>query len=182
MRKGLFVLFLTAAGLALPASARADGFVSPHIGFNFGGDTTKDSLNMGVALGSIGGAAGFEFDFGYSPEFYGDEAGVDEGRVVTVMGNLLIGGRHGAFSPYVAGGLGLIRTNVEDLGEVFDIDLVKNSFGGNIGGGVFIGGGALTLRGDVRYFRVFNTDDELEDLLDRRLAFWRGSVGIGLMW
>jgi len=182
MSRGVLALFLAAAGLAIPSTARADGFLSPHVGVNFGGDTSKDSLNVGVAIGTIGNAVGFEFDLGYSPEFFGDEVDVDEGRVVTAMANLLIGGRHGAFSPYVAGGVGLIRTNVEDLDSLLDIDLVKNSFGGNVGGGLFIGGGAVTLRGDVRYYRVFNTDDELEDLLDRRLAFWRGTVGIGLMW
>ncbi len=176
-----------AAVLAVPAVAGADGFLSPYIGVNFGGDTTKKTTVYGGALGFVGQKAGFEIDFGYTPEFFGDETlGVD-GKLVTVMGNVILGGKRGGFSPYVAFGGGLIRTNISVLDDVLDLEAAKNSIGGNFGGGFFAGGKTVTLRADVRYFRAFNFDDGLDldldlGIIEDTLGFWRGTVGVGLMW
>src|SRR5262245_17746764 len=58
--------FFLAMGWA--ASARAQGFISPLIGFNFGGDANCPAitgcedkrLNFGVSLGKMGSVFGFE--------------------------------------------------------------------------------------------------------------------------
>ena len=61
--------------------ARADGFISPFIGFNFGGDSSNcASLTncedkrtcFGVSLGTVRGVFGFEEDFGYTWSYLED--------------------------------------------------------------------------------------------------------------
>src|SRR5262245_45140676 len=121
--------------VTLPSVARADGFVAPYLGINFGGDTTKNSTVFGGSLGFIGHTAGIEADFGYTPSFFGDTTTihVSDGKVATIMGNILIGGRHKGASPYLALGAGLIRTNITGVQDAFDIHQTKNNWGGNFG-------------------------------------------------
>lgn len=183
MRRLMMSLLAAAVVLAAPAAASADGFLSPYIGVNFGGDTPKKSTGFGGALGFIGDKAGFEFDVSYTPEFFGDDTFDVDGKLVTVMGNVLVGGRRGGFSPYFAFGGGLIRTNITVLDDLTDLEAAKNSFGGNIGAGFFAGGGPVTVRADVRYFRAFDFDDGLDlDVVEDTLGFWRANVGVGFMW
>ena len=184
MRRLLLTCALAAAAVAAaPTPARADGFLSPWIGVNFSGDTIKETTTYGGSLGFLGSKAGFEVDFGYTPDFLAsDEFDVD-GKLVTVMGNLLIGGRHGGFSPYFAVGGGLIRTNITVIGDVADLEAAKNSFGGNVGAGFFAGGANVAIRADVRYLRAFDFDDGLDfDVVEDTLGFWRAAVGVGFMW
>lgn len=184
MRRPFLTFVLAAATVAASAApARADGFLSPWIGVNFGGETTEKSTAFGGALGFMGEKGGFEIDFGYTPEFFASDTFDVDGKLATVMGNFLIGGRRSGFSPYVAFGGGLIRTNITVIGDVADLEAAKNSFGGNIGGGFFAGGKNVTIRGDVRYFRAFDFDDGFDlDVVEDTLGFWRASVGVGFMW
>jgi Outer membrane protein beta-barrel domain len=180
-RRSAFVLALLLALVFVPASARADGFISPYLGLNFGADTTEKSTIYGGAVGFIGDNGGFELDFGYTPDFFGEDESPIEGKVVTAMGNILIGGRRSGFAPYLAFGAGVIRTSIND--DLLDLDAAKNSLGGNVGGGFFIGGGSFTVRGDARYFRAFDYEgfDDF-DFRQDKLSFWRATVGVGLMW
>lgn len=189
MRHLMATVLTAAALLAYPSMASADGFLSPFIGVNFGGDTTKKTTVYGGSLGFNGAKAGFEIDFGYTPEFFGDEAFGVDGKLVTVMGNMLLGGNRGGFSPYFVFGGGLIRTNISVLDDVLDVDAAKNSFGGNVGAGFFAGGKSFKVRTDVRYFRAFDFEGGLDLDLDLdlpfvegTLGFWRGTVGVALMW
>jgi len=183
MKRLMAFFFAGAAVLAAPAAAGADGFLSPYIGVNFGGDTVKKSTVYGGAIGFFGQKSGFEVDFGYTPEFFGDDTLDVDGKLVTLTGNVLLGGRRPGFSPYIALGGGLIRTNITVLSDVADLEAAKNSFGGDIGGGFFAGGKSVTMRADVRYFRAFNFDDGLGlDVIKDTLGFWRGTIGVGLMW
>jgi hypothetical protein len=186
MRRLLLSFVLAAATIAVSATpARADGFLSPWIGINFGGTTVEDTTTYGGSLGFLGNKAGFELDFGYTPDFLADDEFDVDGKLVTVMGNLLIGGRHGGFSPYIALGGGLIRTNITVVDDVADVEAAKNNFGGNIGAGFFAGGQNITIRADVRYFRAFDFDDGFDlnlDVVDDTLGFWRAAVGVGIMW
>jgi hypothetical protein len=186
MRRLLLGFALSATTIMASATpAHADGFLSPFIGVNFGGDVTENSTTYGGALGFTGSKVGFEIDFGYTSEFLVDDANDIDGKLVTLMGNVLVGGRRGGFSPYFAFGGGLIRTDITVDDDLVDLDAANNHFGGNIGAGFFAGGRNFTIRGDVRYFRAFDFDDGLElDLgfLEDTLGFWRGTVGVGLMW
>ncbi len=182
MRRFVASVLVAGAMLIVPASARADGFLAPYVGVNFAGDTTKTSTVVGGSLGYLGHAAGVEVDFGYTPSFFGSDTLDVNGKVATLMGNVLIGGRHHAVSPYVALGAGLIRTNVSGAIDVFNIHETKNNWGGNIGGGLFVGSGAITFRGDVRYFKSFDTSGTFPQVTGDKLGFWRATAGIGFMW
>ena len=138
---------------AAPRSASADWVITPFIGWNFSGSADvqgnggtsfnnqfEKKLDYGVSLASMGaGAVGFEADFGYSPNFF--ETGTatnnrfdftNDSNVVTLTGNLIvgapIGGHGGQIRPYAVGGVGLIRSNVQDTAHVFDVSS-KNDFG-----------------------------------------------------
>jgi opacity protein-like surface antigen len=185
---------------ALPATAAADWTFSPFIGSTFNGElndvdlneSTQNKLSWGGSLMWMGeGIAGFEVDFGYTPEFFfNDDASGDidflgDGNVTTFMVNAVIGvpigGDSGAgIRPYGTAGIGLVRQRVDEAIDVFDAD--NNSLGFNIGGGIM---GMFTdtvgIRGDLRWFRQFrNEGDDLGELdFDLSgLSFWRGTVGV----
>ena len=182
MKKVLPFLLTLGVLAAMPAAAYADGYLAPAVGVNFGGDTTKNSTTFGGALGYLGKTGGFEVDFGYTPDFFGTDTLEVDGKVATLMGNFLVGGRRKGASPYLALGAGLIRTNIDGPAAVLNIHETKNNWGGNVGGGLFIGSGPITFRGDVRYFKAFDTSSLLAELSGDKLGFWRGTVGLGFMW
>lgn len=184
-----------------PARASADWLFTPYVGFNFGGnadfgefddfdDEVEKRVNFGASLAWMGaGIAGFELDFGWTPNFFEDTVGpgdfeFGDSNVTTLMANLVlgipVGGQEGpGIRPYVAGGAGLLRSHI-DGGDFFD-DLDTNDFGVNVGGGLH---GFFTdnvgVRADVRYFRSLN-EDEPDDFLDLSLAefdFWRATLGL----
>lgn len=197
---------VVAVSAVAPRTASADWVLTPFIGWNFKGaadvngpggtsfsDKFEKKLDYGVSLAGMGaGAVGFEVDFGYSPNFF--ESGTvgsgfdiaNDSNVTTLTGNLIlaipIGGQHGGgIRPYVVGGVGLIRSNVQDAAGLFDINS-KNDFGFDVGGGLMgFFSQNVGVRGDVRYFRSFNgSSDNLTGLGISDFNFWRGSLGVSL--
>jgi opacity protein-like surface antigen len=188
--------------LAAPARASADWLFTPFIGMNWGSAVTfSDALgdfddefekrvNFGASLAWMGaGIAGFELDFGYSPNFFERTEGDDDfefgdSNLTTVMANITlgvpIGGQSGfGIRPYATGGVGIIRSSIDDVGDLFDVS--STDWGFNVGGGVMgFFSDNVGIRGDVRYFRSLQdieSDDEFDVSLGD-LRFWRGSVGI----
>ena len=99
--------------------------------------------------------------------------------VVQIVG-IPIGGQSGpSFRPYFVGGIGLIRSSVQDVDEFFDVT-TKNDFGFDVGGGVMaFFSSNIGIRGDIRYFRSFNgSSDNVTGLGVSDFNFWRGSVGV----
>src|SRR6186713_2544636 len=92
-------------GIADQASAQA--YISPFLGYNFGGDSGCPEVtncedkrrNLGVAFGSIG-------------SFFGDIPGTSS-SVLTFMGNVMFAPKFGVLQPYGVVGLGLIKTHTE---------------------------------------------------------------------
>ena len=175
------VLALTSA----PASAQ--GFISPFIGFNYGGDSGCPTAtncedkhsNFGVSGGKLGAIGGGEFEFGYAKNFFGDAPGVDT-SVLTLMGNVIVGPKFGFIRPFVLGGVGLIKSHVElTTGSLLDS---SNNFGWDIGGGVmFMFGDHVGVRGDVRRFQSFQNQTILGfSLADEKLSFNRATAGLVL--
>src|SRR6478609_7729827 len=80
---------------AAPVPASAEGYVSPWIGVNFGSNPFESLANgsnldegsrtsYGVTAGYMGGGIiGGEFDFGYSPSFFGDTSDFGSNNVLT---------------------------------------------------------------------------------------------------
>src|SRR5262245_25863070 len=143
MRHVLKLLIATAATVLVmaPTSARADGYVSPWAGVQFGSSADNGRGSFGVTAGGMGaGVIGGEIDFGYSPSFFGTKNDFGNNTVLNLMGNLIIGipvgGQHGAgIRPFVTGGIGLLRTQI-DGGTLARVSSKNNMLGWNAGGGV----------------------------------------------
>jgi len=83
-----------AGGLVgVPVTAAAQGFISPSVGFNFGGDVTAcESIGAcevrragyGVGIGYLGTLFGFEEEIVYTPTFFGHSVGHWEGDTLVV--------------------------------------------------------------------------------------------------
>ena len=177
------VLSATMALVCAPSVARADGFVNPWAGVNFGSEFANGRAGFGVNAGGMGaGAFGGEVAFGYNPSFFGTENDFGTNTELDLMANLLIGvpigGQHGAgFRPYVTGGIGLIRTQF-DGGTVFDVKTSNNDWGWNLGAGAMgFFNDHVGLRGDVRYLRNFSGNFS-DGFNEGNFHFWRTSLGL----
>lgn len=185
-----------------PTKASADWLFTPYIGWNWGGsagfsdflgdfeDEFERRMNFGGSLAYMGGGiVGFEVDFGFSPNFFEQTSGDEDfafgdSNVTTVMANVMVGAPFGGQSgggirPYASGGLGLIKSRIDDADDLFEVN--STDWGMNVGGGIagFFSDN-VGLRGDVRYFRSLE-DNEPDDEFDVALGnfnFWRGTVGV----
>jgi opacity protein-like surface antigen len=192
VRKGrMLVLAVVMLGWCA-APLRADGFVTPFYGYNFGGDSSNcqtiscedKRANFGVSFGSMGTVFGFEEDVSFAKDFFGTVPNVDN-SIFTLMSNLLIGVGRGPVQPYVLVGAGLVRSHTSLSLSQFSAD--NNSLGYDIGGGV---NGYVTphvgIRGDVRHFHTLQSldvplfDVATQVFVSQKLDFWRASVGLSL--
>jgi len=181
---GVAVLLLV--GTAAPA--RADGFISPYVGYNFGGDAgcptltncEDKKLNFGAGFGVLGGGFGFEEDVAFAQDFFGTTPGVDS-SVLTIMSNLMVAPKIGPVRPYVLAGVGLVKTHVAlTPSSVFNSD--NNNVGWDIGGGIMVFFGThVGVRGDIRYIHAFQ-DLSIPGftLSGTKLDFGRASGGVVL--
>ena len=197
---GLVIILL--GSTASPAAA--DWLLTPYVGITFGGtadfgdvgdfsDNLEKRLTFGGAATWMGaGIIGVEVDLGVTPNFFETTTGdadfdFGDSNVTTLMGNLVIGAPIGGtsgpgFRPYASGGIGLLRGNI-GAGDLFD-DLSTNELGVNVGGGALIFfNDRVGLRGDVRYFRALEQDENDDDDFPGELAFesfdfWRATVGV----
>jgi hypothetical protein len=174
-----------------PATAAAEGFVSPYIGLRFASDTTfrgqdadRNKATFGSSVGLLTpGVFGVEADVAFVPGFF--ESQLRSGSLVTLMGNVIVAAPLGVVQyglrPYFIGGVGLLHARVGSL----ELDTNNSTlFAMNLGGGAI---GPLTprtsVRFDIRYFRNLSHDEESENFLDLAgnpadLGFWRGTVGL----
>ena len=182
-----YLVFAAILFVLVPTPARADGFIVPFVGYNFGGDSGCPSLtdceekrlNFGVAFGSMGTAIGFEQDISYAKNFFGETPGGDN-SVFSFMSNLVVGPGVGPIRPYFVVGVGLIRPHVSSLvGSVTNFDASSNSFGYDLGGGLTLMFGRVGIRGDVRRFKTLESIDLLI-FPGEKLDFWRASAGLAL--
>ncbi len=181
------ILLSTVAVVLAPVQARADGFFTPWVGSAFGSNIRNGQTTVGVSAGSMGaGIVGGEADFGWSPSFFGNQSDFGHNTVMNLMGNLIlgvpVGGQHGAgIRPYVVGGVGLIRTQI-DGGTIARVSSSDNMFGWDAGGGVMgYFADHVGVRGDLRYLRAtheLNTGVSSVDINGDRLHFWRASIGL----
>ena len=168
-----------------PSPSIAQTFISPFIGFNFGGDSgcpaatvcDDENTSFGVAVGKLGGIGGGEVEVGYARNFFGEVQGADN-SVMTLVFNVIIGPRIGPVRPFVLGGLGIIKSRVE-FAEGRPLDS-GNEFGCNIGGGLMLMfSDRLGVRGDLRWFKsVSENQIQALSLESTRLGFSRASGGV----
>ena len=182
-------IFGIIAVVVVPSIATADTFFTPYLGATFGADYAgakpPSKFVYGGDLMWLGTSGlGFEVDFAYHPNFFqpGDEEDLfdfdSDGNVVTFMGNIVFGHEGGGVRPYVTGGFGLMRTNIQDATGFFD-DLNDTAFGLNAGGGLRLGGPKVGVRGDLRYFRQLSDIEPGDFDFDLgNFSYWRGTVGV----
>lgn len=196
--RALRAVILAAAFFAVSGTpARADGFLTPFLGYNFGGDSNCATFrncedkrtNFGVAFGKMGPVIGFEAEIAFARDFFGKVTGVDN-SVFSGMGNLLLGIGAGPVQPYFLVGLGLIRPHtalrLTPVIQEFD----KNSLGWDIGGGVAIYPTRhVGVRGDMRHLRTLQEVPFIGLSIlgngqpatpEAKLDFWRASAGLAL--
>ena len=187
-RQTLIALLAIGIAIGTAAQARAQGFISPLIGYDFSGDARCPSLkncqdkaiNASVSLGAMGRVFGIEAEFAYAPDFFGDAPGLSS-NVLTAMTHVMLVPKMGPVRPYVLAGLGLIKTHVElTTASVFTTN--DNNLGWDVGGGVmgFIGD-HVGLRADLRHFRALQDLTALGfTLTGSKLNYARASVGLVL--
>jgi hypothetical protein len=199
MRRVVKFLILTAA-LAVtlaPALAHAEGYVSPWVAANAGtrfGDFDNGRAGFGVDAGGMGkGVIGGELDFGFSPSFFGTKNDFGSNSVLNFMGNVIvgvpIGGTRGAgVRPFLTGGVGLIRTQIDGgtlTGTITNVSSANNMFGWDLGAGVMgYFNDHVGLRGDIKYLRGFEDMRTGITIIDTnapgQFHFWRAGVGVVL--
>ena len=172
--------------LASPGAAHAQGFLSPLIGYDFGGDSgcpqatgcDDKNLNVGVSVGSLGAIFGTELEFAHARDCFGKIPGASS-SVLTLMGNAMLAPRFGLVRPYGLMGLGLMKTKVEfSAAGLLETD--NNHLGWDAGGGLMIFlGRRVGVRGDIRYFHAFQDFDLLGlSLGETKLNFGRVVAGV----
>ena len=174
---------LTVSAPAFAQSQRSNWVVTPFLGSTSGGSVTETAATVGVSGGWTSSSwFGVEGDLGWTPEFFEQDGFRTTRRVLTVMGNGVLNVPAGSnrWRPYVSGGLGSLHPRLSEAGGIFSID--ERTLGWDAGGGADIFVGRVGVRGDLRYFRGLNTDDDQNDFnLDfSKLGFWRVSVGIAV--
>jgi opacity protein-like surface antigen len=167
---------------------RAQGFFSPFIGYDFGGDSgcqtlrgcEEKKLNAGVSFGSLGKASGFEQEFAYAKNFFGSVSGQGS-SVLTLMSNIMIAPKIGPVRPYGVFGVGLLKSRVDlTAGDVLSFS--NNNFAWDLGGGLMIFFGEhFGIRGEVRHFHTLQNISAPGFAIDNtKLKFGRASVGLVL--
>jgi len=167
--------------------ARAQGFISPTFGYNFGGDSgcleafdcEDKNWNFSLSAGALGSVVGFEVEWLWANKFFGET--VDSSTsVTTFMGNFMLAPKISIVQLYGLAGIGLMRTKFED--DVFDTEESENQIGWDAGGGlmVFVHRN-VAIKADVRYYHSFETLDllgiEFENT-ENRLDFGRFGIGV----
>ncbi len=162
LRSMLMALAVFTSTIAAPDQARAEGFISPLIGFNFAGDANCPAingcqdkrLNVGVGLGALGHVFGVEEEFAYAHDFFGSAPNL-KSSVLTVMSSAMLSPKIGPVRPYFLLGVGLIKTHV-DFTTTSLLTTDNNNIGWDIGGGVMVSVAPhIGVRGDIRYFHAF---------------------------
>jgi opacity protein-like surface antigen len=176
--------------LTTAAPSHAQGFISPLIGYDFGGNSGCPEItncedkrtNIGVALGSMGTILGFEEEFADARNFFGS-VGTQSSSVITIMSNIMIVPAIGPVHPYLLAGLGLMKTHVEFTRSDV-LSATNNSLAWDVGGGVTV---LFTphfgVRGDIRHFhsaKSFTIPFVGITPTDENLTFGRASAALVL--
>ena len=182
----LCAIVVGSVAAAAPSAVHAQGFISPSIGYNFGGsagcrsaaDCNDKNWNWGGSIGALGSLFGFEAELTYEGDFTGDRPD-HRTKVTTGMANFLLAPKISIVQPYGLVGVGLIRTDVEDL--ILDVSQAKNQIGWTIGGGVIIYlQRHVGVKGDIRYYHSFESFDVLgfDVLRGNNIDFGRAGLGM----
>jgi opacity protein-like surface antigen len=173
--------------MVVPSTASAQGYISPLIGYDFGGDSgcpevtncENRKLNWGVSVGSLGSILGSELELAYAKNFFGEIPGVSS-SVLTLMGNGMVAPRFGPVQPYWLIGLGLMKTHVEFATSSVLGENSENNFAWDTAGGLMVFfGRSVGIRGEIRHYHAFQ-DLEILGLriANTKLDYGRVAAGV----
>lgn len=195
-RSGRIGLLIAALYLGVPRPASAEWQFKPFIGLTFGGDTSlvdfdkaadKTHVIVGVSALRLGNFLGIEGDFSRAPGFFQSGNLVLGSSVTTITGNLVVAipRRVAGYGlrPYLVGGGGLMRANIEDDFNAFP---VKVNFGVvDVGGGVtgFVSD-RFGVSWDVRWFKNAggSADVRGNSFGSEKLSFWRAGMALTIRY
>jgi len=186
----VFVLAGAALGV-LPRAAHAQGYFSGFAGYTYGGaagqcasiwsDCPDRRAGYGFAFGGTSGVFGFDQEYAWTPDFFGEGGDLEGSKVTTLMSNILVGVPAGPVRVFGAVGIGLLRAKLEFRPADLE-DFSDTSFGWNYGAGVIVFFPAhLGIRFDYRRFRSSAEIPFVRgELRDVPLEFSRVSIGLVL--
>lgn len=185
MKTAIRITALTALVVLTPALATADWYVFPFAAANTGGDTTRDSGAFGGSFGWMGSWYGGEAEATWSPSFFDDGAGFrTEHKATTYTATALAGPRLGIWQPYGAAGIGLLRSEIEEVGGLARVSDDRPAF--HAGGGLmWFPHDRIAVRGDARYIRALDDTEPEGNVFAERFAdfsYWRIAGGIAIRW
>jgi opacity protein-like surface antigen len=176
----VFVISVFWAAAAEAQRPLYTAMLTPHIGAASGGDVRTTAITPGVSIGVIDvSGIGAELDLSHARAF--DDDHFAESGVTSLMVNGVGMYPHASWRPFAVVGAGLLRvrgsqSNGQTLAN-------KTDWGFNAGGGLlYVVNDTVGIRGDVRYFRYVQRDDELPLTDNGFFDFWRISVGVTLQW
>ena len=185
MRCAARILTAAAVLLLTPAAARAEWLLFPFAAMNTGGDTTKESAAYGGSFGWAGKWLGAEGEFTWSPEFFDNGDGFrTRHKGTTFTGTALLGPRIRSWRPYGAVGVGVLRTEIEEVGGLAEFTDSRAAL--HAGGGLmWMAKQRLSVRGDARYVRALDDTEPEGNVFGERLAdfsYWRFGGGLVIRW
>lgn len=188
-------LMLAAAVLTVPSLAQAQMaqapmasdarlMVSPFAGVTFGGDTTTTGGTVGMSASFwVKPWIGVEADAAYTPMFFEQDGFLIDRSVTTVTGQIIVAPpmlSRGRFTPFVTAGLGLLRPNLAEAGE---LSVVKgNTLAMSVGAGAMgFFNEHIGFRGDLRYTRGLRESELDQNAFGvdfSKFSFWRTTAGL----
>lgn len=185
MKSMLQAAVVAAALVLLPGAAHAEWYVFPFSAVNAGGDTTRESGAVGGSVGWMGKWYGAEGELTWSPSFFDDDDGFrTRHRETTYSASGLVGPRLGVWRPYASAGIGVLRSEIEEVGGLAAVSDDRPAF--NVGGGVmWLASRRLGVRGDVRYTRAMDDTEPNGNVFTERFAdfsYWRVGAGVAVRW
>jgi hypothetical protein len=177
-------LILAAALLAVPTSAHAQVTLSPFAGVTFGGDTTTTGGTVGMsATYWVRPWIGVEADGAVTPMLFAQDGFLISRSVTTLTGQIVTTApmlSRDRFTPFVTIGLGLLRPNLAEAGE---LTVVKgNTLQLSVGAGAMgFFNEHVGFRGDLRYTRGLRDSDLDQNAFGVNFstyAFWRTTAGL----
>ena len=173
MRIKRLLLVAAAAFVALEGSAFAQAMFTGSIGNVFAGSAPSTKRAWAIAIGG-GGAHGIgsELEFSETRNFFETPAGLEHGKIITLMPSIFVAVPVRKMRPYAIFGFGFIRQRTDtSVGGIF-ANLSNDDVGYSAGGGVtYQFARRAGLRGDLRHFKVRKADG---------ISFQRLMIGIVL--
>ena len=176
----LVVVLVCANGARADAQSFFTGLLTGYIGVARDGDIGDAARTGGASIAVIDdNGVGAEIDVGYTGSF--DEDFFDDASVASFMLNFIGIYSEGAFRPYVNLGVGAVHLRTSLFPGQPTSTQTEPAW--DAGGGLFVVlNEYVSLRGDVRYFRLWERPTELVLRDPGFFDYWRLSIGATFTW